>query len=161
MAREEHRLPNDRAATFDVIRHPGGAAVLPILDDGRLLLIRQYRPAVGAMVYEIPAGRLEPGESPLACACRELAEEAGCRAGQTVPLGGLWSAVGYCDEFVHLFLATELTAVPPAPEPDEVVEPCPMSLADALAKLAAGEIPDSKTQVALLRYSQLQAGASQ
>ncbi len=102
---ELHRLPNGRMSTFEVIRHPGGAAVLPILPDGRVLLIRQYRPVLGTMLWEIPAGRLEPGESPQECVRRELAEEAGYVAGRLEVLGGLWSAAGFCDEYVALFAA--------------------------------------------------------
>lgn len=150
---EEHVLPNGRVATFEVIRHPGGAAVLPVLADGRVLLIRQYRPALGAMLWEIPAGRLEPGESPEACVHRELAEEAGLLAGRLVPLGGLWSAAGFCDEHVALFAAFDLQAVPLAPEPDEIIEPVVMPLNEALRLLFQGEIRDAKTQLALLRYA--------
>ena len=150
---EVHTLPNGRTATFEVIRHPGGAAVLPVLADGRIVLIRQYRPALGAMLWEIPAGRLEPGESPEACVRRELAEEAGYTAGQLTSLGGLWSAAGFCDEYVALFAASELMPVPLAPEPDEIIEPVAMLLDEALQLLFQGEIRDAKTQLALLRFA--------
>ena len=150
---ELHRLPNGREATFEVVRHPGGAAVLPVLADQQVLLIRQYRPALGAMLWEIPAGRLEPGESPEACVRRELAEEAGYLAGRLEPLGGLWSAAGFCDEHVALFAAFELSAVPSAPEADEIIEPVIMSLAAALELVCRGEIRDAKTQLALLRFA--------
>ena len=150
---EVHRLPNGRTATFEVIRHPGGAAVLPVLGDGRVLLIRQYRPALGEMLWEIPAGRLEPGEVPEECVRRELAEEAGYRAGRLEGLGGLWSAAGFCDEHVALFAAFDLTPVPLAPEPDEIIEPVAMPLDEALQRLFRGEITDAKTQLALLRYA--------
>jgi len=150
---EVHCLPNGRVATFEVIRHPGGAAVLPVLADGRVLLIRQYRPALGSMLWEIPAGRLEPGESPEECIRRELAEEAGYAAGRLISLGGLWSAAGFCDEHVALFAAFDLVPVPLAPEPDEIIEPVVMPLAEALERLFRGEIRDAKTQLALLRYA--------
>jgi ADP-ribose pyrophosphatase len=150
---EVHRLPNGRVATFEVIRHPGGAAVLPVLADDRVVLIRQYRPALGAMLWEIPAGRLEAGETAEDCVLRELAEEAGYAAGRLVALGGLWSAAGFCDEHVALFAAFDLTPVPPAPEADEVIEPVVMPLAAALELLFQGEIRDAKTQLALLRYA--------
>ena len=153
---EDHLLPNGRQVTFEVIRHPGGAAVLPVLADGRLLLIRQYRPVVGAMIYEIPAGRLEPGESPLLCVGRELAEETGYHAAEIAPLGSLWSTVGFCDERVDLFVATELSRVESSPEADEVIELAPMSLEEALQRLEQGDILDSKTQIALLRYARQQ-----
>jgi ADP-ribose pyrophosphatase len=95
---ETHLLPDGRKAEFEIVRHPGGAAVLPVLDDGRVLLLRQFRPAAGDAVLEIPAGRLEPGEAPAACARRELAEEAGYRAGRLERLGETLSSVGFCDE---------------------------------------------------------------
>ena len=150
---EVHTLPNGRMATFEVIRHPGGAAVLPVLADGRVVLIRQYRPVLGSMLWEIPAGRLEPGESPEACVHRELAEEAGYAAGRLVSLGGLWSAAGFCDEHVALFAAFDLVPVPLAPEPDEIIEPVAMPLAEAVQLLFQGEIRDAKTQLALLRFA--------
>jgi len=150
---ETHLLPNGRKAPFEIIRHPGGAAALPILPDGRLLLIRQFRPAIGQMIYEIPAGRLEPGESPRSCIARELVEEVGFRATELAPLGSLWSAVGFCDEQVDLFVATGLIEVQSAPEDDEIIELKPVTLADALRLVEQGKILDSKTQIALLRYS--------
>lgn len=150
---EDHQLPNGRTATFEVIRHPGGAAVLPVLADGRVLLIRQFRPALGGMIWEIPAGRLEPGETPEACIRRELAEEAGYVAGRVQALGEVWSAVGFCDEHVALFAAFDLVAVPATPEPDEIIEPVAMPLAAALDLVFTGELRDAKTQIALLRYA--------
>jgi ADP-ribose pyrophosphatase len=152
VALEEHAMPGGRQSNFEIIRHPGGAAVLPVLPDGQILLIKQFRPAIGAMVYEIPAGRLEEDESPLECAGRELIEEVGYRAAQILPLGGFWSTVGFCDEFIHLFLGRELIASEQSLEDDEVIELCPMPLDEALQKVRNGEILDSKTQLALLRY---------
>lgn len=152
---EEHLLPNGRVATFEMVRHPGGAAVLPVLPDGRLLLIRQFRPAVGGMIYEIPAGRLEPGESPRTCVLRELVEEAGYHAAELVSLGSLWSTVGFCDERIDLFAATGLSTTQRTPEPDEIIELEPMPLEQALALVDRGNILDSKTQLALLRYARL------
>ena len=152
VALEKHAMPNGRQSNFEIIRHPGGAAVLPVLPDGQVLLIRQFRPAIGAMVYEIPAGRLEPNESSEECAGRELIEEVGHCAAQITPLGGFWSTVGFCDEYIHLFLGKELTVAEQALEPDEVIELCPMPLDEALQRVNNGEILDSKTQLALLRY---------
>jgi len=152
VALEKHAMPNGRQSNFEIIRHPGGAAVLPVLPDGQVLLIQQFRPAIGAMLYEIPAGRLEPNESPEECAGRELIEEVGRCAAQITPLGGFWSTVGFCDEYIHLFLGKELTVAEQALELDEVIELCPMPLDEALQRVNNGEIHDSKTQLALLRY---------
>jgi ADP-ribose pyrophosphatase len=153
---EKHQMPDGRQSSFEIIRHPGGAAVLPVLPDGRVLLIRQFRPAIGEMIYEIPAGRLEPGESAQECAGRELMEEVGYSAAQIVPLGGFWSTVGFCDEYIHLFLGRDLTVTEQNLEPDEIIELCPMTFAEALEKVKDGEILDSKTQLALLLYQTLE-----
>lgn len=147
---EEHRMPDGRTAAFEMVRHPGGAAALPVLDDGRVILIRQFRPAAGGTIWEIPAGRLEPGEDPADCIRRELEEEIGYRPGSVKPLCSMLSAVGFCDERVHLFMAGSLTAVPSALEDNEFIEPVPMPLEEALGLLEAGEIVDAKTQLALL-----------
>lgn len=147
---ETHRLPDGRTADFEVVRHPGGAAVLPILPDGRLVLIRQLRPVVGETLWEIPAGRLEPGEAPETCVRRELREEAGYAAGRLEKLGEMLTAPGFCDEVVHLFVARDLQPVECAPEEDEVIEAIPVPLAEALAMVRRGEIRDGKTQLALL-----------
>jgi ADP-ribose pyrophosphatase len=152
VALEKHAMPNGRQSNFEIIRHPGGAAVLPVFPDGQVLLIQQFRPAIGAMVYEIPAGRLEPNESPRECAGRELIEEVGYCASQITLLGGCWSTVGFCDEYIYLFLCKGLTVSEQALEPDEVIELCPMPLGEALQKVNNGDILDSKTQLALLRY---------
>jgi ADP-ribose pyrophosphatase len=153
LAVEEHELPDGRRAEFELVRHPGGAAVLPVLPDGRLVLLRQFRPAAGGMVLEIPAGRLEPGEPPEVCAARELAEEAGYRAGRLEKLGTMLTAVGFCDELLHLYAAFELTPVAQALEPDEYVELLALSPGEALRLVAEGAIPDGKTQLALLLYA--------
>jgi len=153
LAVETHRLPDGRSADFEIVRHPGGAAVLPVLSDGRVVLIRQFRPAGGGMVTEIPAGRLEPGEAPAACIHRELREEVGYRAGSLERLGEMLTAVGFCDEVLHLFVATDLSPVPAAPEPDEYIELLPLPLAEALQMVRRGEILDGKTQLALLLYA--------
>ncbi len=155
---ETHPMPDGRHSEFEVVRHPGGAAVLPILADGRVVLLRQYRPALGKMIYEIPAGRLEPGESPGDCAARELQEEAGYRAGAIRPLGGLWSTPGFCDEYIYLFLASDLTEVEQQLEEDELIELCIVSMQDAIEMVAGDDILDSKTQLALLRYHYLMSG---
>lgn len=151
--REGHRMPDGREACFEIISHPGGAAALPILADGRLLLIRQFRPVVQGFLYEIPAGRLEQGEDPAACVCRELEEEIGYYPETLQSLGFIHSSVGFCKEKIHLFIATDLHAATIAHEPDEFIEPEAVTLATALAMIERGEITDAKTQIAVLRYA--------
>jgi len=148
--RETHRFPDGHAADFEIIHHPGGCAVLPLHADGRVTLLRQYRPAAGRMVVEIPAGRLEANEFELDCVRRELAEEAGLSAGRIESLGSHFSAVGYSRERVALFLARDLSACPLAPEEDEWIEPFTLPLMEAVQAVQRGEIDDAKTQLALL-----------
>ena len=150
---ENHRLPDGREADFEIVRHPGGAAVLPVLDDGRIVLIRQFRPAVGSHILELPAGKLDEGEAPEVCALRELEEETGYRAGQLESLGKMWTAVGFCDELLHLYLARDLTPGSRALEPNEFIEPVTVTLDEALELIERDEIRDGKTQLALLRYA--------
>lgn len=158
LAREIHRLPDHREGSFEIVQHPGGAAALPILADGRVLLIRQFRPAARGYVLEIPAGRLEPGEDGASCVERELQEEIGYQAGIIEPLGTIYSSIGFCNEQLHLFIARELRKTATAHEPDEFIEPVSMGLEEALRRLRAGEIPDAKTQICLLRYALDQGG---
>jgi ADP-ribose pyrophosphatase len=155
LQRESWELPDGREAEFEIVRHPGGAAILPILPDGRLLLLRQFRPAANGYVVEIPAGRLEAGEGPQQCAVRELQEEAGWQTGKVTPLGTVFSTPGFCDERIHLFLAEQLTPDVVSREPDEFIELFEIDLAGALDMIERGEIPDSKTQLAILTYARL------
>lgn len=150
---ETWRMPDGRDGDFEIVRHPGGAAVLPILPDGRLLLLRQFRPAAGGSLVEIPAGRLERGELPRQCAARELSEETGWRATSLTPLGTVYSTPGFCDEQIHLFVAGQLEPGTPQRDADEFIELFSVTLAEALVMIEQGEVPDSKTQLAILRYA--------
>ena len=107
---ESVRLPDGREIGLDVIRHPGAAAILPLTDRGTILFLRQFRHAADGFLWEIPAGTLDPGETPLECAHRELAEEARVRASEMIPLGWILPVPGYSTERIHLFLARGLTA---------------------------------------------------
>ncbi len=158
LARETHRLPDQREAQFEIVQHNGGAAALPILADGRLILIRQFRPAAEGFVWEIPAGRLEPGEDGAGCIERELIEEIGYRSAAVASLGFIYSSIGFCNEKIYLYTAGKLEKTTTALEPDEFIEPQIVSLEEALRMIESGEIVDAKTQVALLRYA-LRQGA--
>lgn len=150
---ETHEMPDQRQADFEIIRHPGGSGALPVLDDGRIILIRQFRPAARGYLYEIPAGRLEPEEDARSCAERELIEEIGYRAGQVDSLGYVYSTIGFCTEKIYLFVARNLQADTMAHEPDEYIEPMTFSLEEALELIAQGQVTDAKTQIALMRYA--------
>ncbi len=137
--------------TDQVVRHPGGVAVLPLHEDGTVTLIRQLRPAVDAVMLELPAGRLSPGEEPAACGLRELAEETGLAARRFDPIGILHSSPGVFDEVIHLYLATDLTQGEPGQEDYEDIECVRVMFSEALAMARDGRISDGKTIAALFR----------
>jgi ADP-ribose pyrophosphatase len=137
--------------TYQVVRHPGGVAVLPLHDDGTVTLIRQLRPAADAFLLELPAGRLHPGEAPVACGARELLEETGLSARELVPLGSFLPSPGVFDERIHLFLGRGLSQGEAEPEAYEEIETVRLPFAEALRQAREGEISDGKTIVALLR----------
>lgn len=142
-------LPNGATVELEVIRHQGASAVVPLQEDGTVLLIRQYRHAAGGFIYEIPAGKLDPGENPLACAERELEEETGRRAGRLEHLLTFFTTPGFTDEIIHIYLATELTPGTQRLEHDEVIEVVEMALEQALQRIADGTIRDGKTIIGL------------
>jgi len=142
-------LPNGATVELEIIHHPGASAVVPLREDGQVLLIRQYRHAAGGYIYEIPAGKLAPGEEPRDCALRELEEEIGVRAGVLTPLLSILTTPGFTDETIHLFVARDLTPGRQQLDPDEVLEVAAVPLAEALAWIERGVIRDGKTIVAL------------
>jgi ADP-ribose pyrophosphatase len=142
---DEVLLPNGVTMTLEVIRHPGAAAIVAIDGDDAVTLVHQFRHAAGGFLWEIPAGTLEPGEAPAACAARELREEAGLVAADLVHLGSILTAPGFCDERIHLFLARQLTSAPQQLDHDEVLTVSRMPLTRALNMIRSGEIQDAKT----------------
>lgn len=149
LLREELTLPNGFTTFLEVIRHPGAAAVVALQEGGKVLLIRQYRHAVQAHIWEIPAGTLSAGEEPLECAKRELAEETGYLASEFRFLGETVPVPGYSDERVYIFLAKGLTASKQHLDQDEVLEVHSVPLEQALAMVYSGQIQDAKTIVGL------------
>jgi ADP-ribose pyrophosphatase len=145
---EEVELPDGRRVQREIVEHRGAVAAVPVLD-GDVLLVRQYRPAVGRALLEIPAGTVEPGESLHACLQRELAEEIGMQAGRLRHLVTFYPSPGFLTEAVHVYLATDL--VPRRlPGEEEDLEVVRMPLASAQALVRAGEIVDSKSIIGLL-----------
>ena len=141
---------NGMEVVRDVVRHPGGAGALPLFADGRVALVSQYRHPARAELLEIPAGRIEPGEDPELCARREVEQETGFRPGRIERLTGFYSTPGFCEEILHVFLATDLTPTRQQLDHDEVLEVHFLQLEEALRMVHQGEIVDSKTIIALL-----------
>lgn len=148
---EQVALPNGTTGRYEIVEHPGGAAVAAVDARRRVCLLRQYRPAARGWVWELPAGRLEPGEPPDVTARRELAEEAGCTAERWESLGSILSSPGVFAEVIHLYLARDLAAVPAQLEAHEVLEVHWVDLDDAVRRALSGELRDGKTLVGLLR----------
>lgn len=145
MVRENVTLENGVTIDMDIIRHPGASAMVPLTDDGKVVLIRQYRHAVGGYIWEIPAGTLDPDESPLACARRELAEETGYTAESMEALGQITPVPGYSDERIHLFLAKGLRPSGQNLDADEVMDVHEVAIDEVFAMIDRGEIEDCKT----------------
>ncbi len=148
---ERVRLPNGKTTELEIIRHQGAAAVVPIDESGHVHLVRQYRHAIGEWILEVPAGKLEPGESPEECVRREVEEEVGMKAGRLDSLGSIRTTPGFTDEKIWLYLATELSPGLQALEDDEALEIRRMPLAGAITLVDRGEISDSKSVIALLK----------
>jgi ADP-ribose pyrophosphatase len=152
---DQVRFPNGTVGELEIIRHSGASAVIPFLgdpgaNDPSILLIRQYRYATDGSIYEIPAGRLEPGEPPEECAVRELREETGCTAAKMEHLYTMYTTPGFTDEKIHLFVATGLVRGESALEADEFVEVVPMAMSAALMMIKDGTINDAKTALSIL-----------
>jgi len=149
------RFPDGSLGELEIVRHPGASAVVPFLGDPRgpdpqILLLKQYRYAANGYLYEIPAGRLNPGEAPESCAHRELLEETGCAAQHMLRLTSTYTTPGFTDERIHLFMATGLARGEARREVDEFIELETLSLSHALQMIEAGAIEDAKTALGLL-----------
>jgi ADP-ribose pyrophosphatase len=149
------RFPDGSTGQLELLRHPGASAVVPFLDDPaapdpRVLLIRQFRHAAGGFIWEVPAGRLDSGEAPEACARRELEEETGMRARALERLTTIYTTPGFTDERIHLFLAHGLEQGTHSREPDEFMELHTLPWSSVLAMARSGEIQDAKTLTSLL-----------
>lgn len=153
--RDTVSLPDGQVQTFEMLRHPGAAAVLPFLDDPaeenpRVILIRQFRHAADGWIWEIPAGRRDAGEAPEVTARRELQEETGYRCTELRPVTRILTAPGFTDELIHLYVASGLVPGPHAREHDEFMELHPLPFRTVLSMAADGTIIDAKTLVTIL-----------
>lgn len=149
------RFPDGSTGTLEMFRHPGASAVVPLLDpdahpDPRVLLIRQFRHAADGFIWEVPAGRLDPGEAPEQCARRELEEETGMRAAALERLTTIYTTPGFTDERIHLYLARGLERGAERREADEFMEVHPLRWSEVLRMMASGEIQDGKTLISLM-----------
>lgn len=150
---DEVELPNGKTAMREVCEHVGGVGILPIDQNGNIILVRQFRYPYDAEILEIPAGKLDHGEAESAadCGARELKEETGCTAGRIVPLGCVYPSPGFLTEVVHLFAALDLTDGEMQPDEDEFVEVVRLPIAEVEAMVSRDEIRDAKTLAALYR----------
>ena len=149
------RQASGRTTIREVVLHPGGVAAIPVLKDGRLLLIRQFRYPIGKFILEIPAGKLDSGQSPLETIAREIEEETGYCAGVLTHECTFYTTPGISDESIHLFLARELTLKAQRLEEGEHITVEAYTLEECLEKIRAGEINDGKTILGILWYHQM------
>ena len=148
-------LPNGKLAPREYMRHVGAVCVVPLLEDGSVLIERQFRYPIGQELLEAPAGKLEAGENPLDCAKRELLEECGVAAEGWIELGPIYTSPGFCDEAIWLFLASGLSQKAPSPDEDEFLDIVKMPYAEALQKAQTGFFRDGKTQLLVLRCAEM------
>lgn len=145
------QLPNGHMALREVACHPGASAVVALDDESNVILVRQYRAPVHRLTYEIPAGKFDkPGEDPLVCAQRELSEETGLLADNWVKLTVLETTPGFCNEKIHIYLATGLKQGETHPDEDEFVATTRMPLTEAVARVMDGSFRDGKTALAIM-----------
>lgn len=141
-----------RVHQYDIVLHPGAAVMIPIHEGGKIHLVKQWRRASQEILIELPAGTLENNENPLHCAQRELQEEIGYKAKKMTSLGGFFTAPGFCNEYLHLFLAEELIESPLIGDDSDKIDPCLLSLEEALDWIEQGKIKDAKTICGIYRY---------
>lgn len=157
--RDQVRLPGGDTATREFIVHPGAVMIIPMLDDGRLIVERQFRYPMGRVMLEFPAGKIDAGEPLLECAARELAEETGYRAAQWAYAGLLHNAIAYSTEAIHIWFARGLRLGERALDHGEMLDVDSASLDELLAMVQRGELTDAKTLIALLWLEKVRQGA--
>jgi ADP-ribose pyrophosphatase len=156
--RDTITLPDGKTTEREVVLHGDAAAILPVDQNGNIILVRQYRHPVGKEVLEVPAGMLDPGEDPAVCAARELEEETAQKAGKITHLFTMYSSIGFCNEKLHVYLAEDLTQGAFNLDEDEFVSVEKYTLKDVTAMIFNNEIVDGKTIAAILAYQQILRG---
>lgn len=151
LARDTAMLENGETAYREVVHHSGGVCVLPLDEEKNVLFVKQFRYPFATVLLEIPAGKREPGEDPLACGIRELSEEVGATAEEIIPLGKLYPTVAYDTEIIYMYLARGLSFHNQHLDADEFVDVVKIPLEEAYEMVMRDEIPDSKTQIAILK----------
>lgn len=157
--RDEVRLPTGKTAFREYVVHPGAVMIVPVTDDGHLIVERQHRYPLDRVLVEFPAGKLDPNETTQQCAQRELREETGFRALEWAYAGRMHNACAYSTEFIEIWFARGLSAGPQALDEGEFVEFFPMAEAELFGLAARGELTDAKTLVGLLKLQQWRSGA--
>jgi ADP-ribose pyrophosphatase len=152
---DDIELPNGKKSVREIIRHPGAVCVIPVTDEGEVIMVRQFRYAFNKVLLEVPAGKLEPNEDPLDAALRELEEESGVVARRVEHIGEIYTTVALIDEKIHVYLATGLTFKNAHPDEDEFLEVEKIPLKTLVDMVMNGEIKDSKTQIAILKADKI------
>ena len=147
---DDVELSDGRAAVREIVHHPGAVAIVPLLDETTVIMIQQYRHPAGQVLWELPAGVLEPGEDPEACARRELAEEVGYVPGELVHLLSMFTSPGFTTELIHIFLARDLREAEASEEEDEVMRAVQVPLVTALEMVRRGEVQNAAAVCGLL-----------
>ncbi|MBO8170606.1 MAG: NUDIX hydrolase [Bacillaceae bacterium] len=153
---DDVELPSGKTAKREIVRHSGAVAVMPITDDNRLVMVRQFRKPLDRELLEIPAGKLEPDEDPLDCARRELKEETGFTADSLHHIASFYTSPGFADEIIHMYRTEGLSAGEAQPDDDEFVEMVTLTLEEAFSRIESGDIRDAKTIMAVYVWENMQ-----
>jgi len=149
--RDVAMMSNGARVPREVVEHPGGVGIVPLTNDNKVLMVRQYRYPMEEELLEIPAGKLDNGEDPLECAIRELSEETGCTAGKYVDLGAMYPSPGFCREILYIYLALDLQSGKMHLDENELLSVEPVDIDELIEKIMANKVPDAKTVIGILK----------
>jgi len=144
-------IQNGKRVKREIVVHPGGVGIVPLTDDNKVLMVRQYRYPVGEEILEIPAGKLDEGEDPLTCAIRELSEETGCTAGKYIDLGVIYPSPGICRENLYIYLALDLQYSEMSLDEDEFLSVEQVGVDDLIDRIMANKLPDAKSIIGIMK----------